>query len=45
MKIPFIDKALSVIYFLNGEGMGRGDVKYLGMHSADIATLRRVNVR
>ena len=42
MKIPLIDKALSVLSFLNGTG-GTNRV-YAGISGTDLATLNRVNV-
>ena len=45
MKIPFVDKVLSVLSFLNGTGTGRGNLAYQSISGTDIATLRRVNVR
>ena len=42
MKIPFIDKALSVMSFLNGTGAGSR--VYENISGIDMATLNRVNV-
>jgi hypothetical protein len=43
MKIPLVDKALSVMSFLNG--IGATIRVYEGISGTDMATLNRVNVR
>ena len=45
MKIPIIDRALSVLSFLNGTGTIRGGFALQSISGTDIDTLRRVNVR
>ncbi len=40
-----VDRVLSVLSFLNGNGISRRILAYPGISGADMATLRRINIR
>jgi len=45
MKVPYVDKALSVLSFLNGTGTGRGNLAYQRISGSDADTVFQVMVR